>query len=133
MMRIQISWSSIRVGARTLPSTDGGVGGVGGLVFRGWLIPLCILSICSQTLINISNDIKPSSIHFLKLNSQCLLEVFITIYEVPTHFMRLVSFYTPWKHQKTRGILMFLGVRKRSVVVSLLLTHFMHLILFHTP
>ena len=26
-----------------------------------------------------------------------------------THFMSLVSFYTPWKHQKTRGFLMFSG------------------------
>ena len=27
-----------------------------------------------------------------------------------THFMPLVSFYTPWKHQKTFGFLMFSGV-----------------------
>ena len=26
-----------------------------------------------------------------------------------THFMPLISFYTPWKHQKTSDLLMFLG------------------------
>ena len=31
-----------------------------------------------------------------------------------THFKPLVSFYTPWKHQITHGLLMFLG-DKRSV------------------
>ena len=33
------------------------------------------------------------------------------------HFMPLVSFYTPWKHQKTRGFLMFTGVNKKKLVV----------------
>ena len=31
-----------------------------------------------------------------------------------THFMRLVSFYTPWKHQKTKGFLMFSGGLERD-------------------
>ena len=30
-----------------------------------------------------------------------------------THFMPLISFDTPWKHQKTRGFLMFSGYIKR--------------------
>ena len=30
-----------------------------------------------------------------------------------THFMPLISFDTPWKHQKTRGFLMFSGGLKR--------------------
>ena len=29
--------------------------------------------------------------------------------------MSLISFYTHWKHQKTSGLLMFLGYRKRTV------------------
>ena len=29
--------------------------------------------------------------------------------------MSLISFYTHWKHQKTSGLLMFLGYRKRAV------------------
>ena len=32
-----------------------------------------------------------------------------------SHFMPLVSFYTPWKHQKTRCFLIFLGGAERSV------------------
>ena len=31
-----------------------------------------------------------------------------------THFMPQVSFYTPWKHQKTKGFLMFPGVIERD-------------------
>ena len=31
-----------------------------------------------------------------------------------THFIPLVSFYTPWKHQKTRGFLMFSGGLERD-------------------
>ena len=31
-----------------------------------------------------------------------------------THFMPLISFHTPWKHQKTRGFLMFSGGIKRD-------------------
>ena len=31
-----------------------------------------------------------------------------------TYFMLLVSFYTPWKHQKTTGFLMFLGGIERN-------------------
>ena len=33
-----------------------------------------------------------------------------------THFMPLASFYTPWKHQKNRGIVMISGYIKRRVV-----------------
>ena len=29
-----------------------------------------------------------------------------------THFMSLASFYTPWKHQKTRGFLFLGGIEK---------------------
>ena len=32
-----------------------------------------------------------------------------------THFMPLVSFHTPWKHQKTRGFLTFSGVQKWNI------------------
>ena len=32
-----------------------------------------------------------------------------------THFMSLIFFYTHWKHQKTRGVLIFGGHRKRPV------------------
>ena len=32
-----------------------------------------------------------------------------------THFMPLISFDTPWKHQKTGCLLMFSGGIKRSV------------------
>ena len=36
-----------------------------------------------------------------------------------TRYMSLVPFYTPWKHQKTKGFLMFSGgYRKRSVVLN---------------
>ena len=31
-----------------------------------------------------------------------------------THFMPLISFYTPWKHQKTSGFLMFSGDIERD-------------------
>ena len=31
-----------------------------------------------------------------------------------THFMLLVSFYTPWNHQKTKDFLMFSGGRVRD-------------------
>ena len=31
-----------------------------------------------------------------------------------THFMPLISFYTSWKYQKTRGFLMFSGGRKKD-------------------
>ena len=31
-----------------------------------------------------------------------------------THFMPLISFYTPWKHQKTYGCLMFSGDIERD-------------------
>ena len=31
-----------------------------------------------------------------------------------THFMPLVSFYTPWEYQKTRGFLIFSGVIERD-------------------
>ena len=31
-----------------------------------------------------------------------------------THFMPMISFDTPWKHQKTRGFLMFSGSIKRD-------------------
>ena len=34
--------------------------------------------------------------------------------ELLTYFMQLVSFYTPWKHQKTRGFLMFAGGVERD-------------------
>ena len=37
----------------------------------------------------------------------CSLKMFLTQY------MPLVSFYTPWKHQKTKGFLMFPGVIER--------------------
>ena len=32
----------------------------------------------------------------------------------PTHFMPLVSFYTPWKHQKTRGFLFSGGIEREQ-------------------
>ena len=31
-----------------------------------------------------------------------------------THFMPLISFYTPWKHQKTSDFLMFSGGIERD-------------------
>ena len=34
--------------------------------------------------------------------------------ELLTYFMQLVSFYIPWKHQKTRGFLMFTGRVERD-------------------
>ena len=34
--------------------------------------------------------------------------------ELLTYFMQLVSFYNPWKHQKTRGFLMFTGGVERD-------------------
>ena len=34
--------------------------------------------------------------------------------KVLTHFMPVISFYTPWKHQKTSGFLMFLGGIERD-------------------
>ena len=37
----------------------------------------------------------------------CLSSSWICIFLI--HFMQLVSFYTPWKHQKTFGFLIFLG------------------------
>ena len=48
------------------------------------------------------------------------------------HFMPLVSFYTPWKHQKTKGFLMFSGdvfrgYRKRPVAWNRLRLHFVTL------
>ena len=55
----------------------------------------------------------------------CLfLLAFISIWNIKqkgllTQFMLLVSFYTPWKHKKTRGSLMFSmggGYKKRWVV-----------------
>ena len=42
------------------------------------------------------------------------LMVFSDIYMPLTHFMPLVSFYSPWKHQNTRGFSdVFRGYRKR--------------------
>ena len=52
------------------------------------------------------------------------------IIKVFTHFAPLVSFYTPWKHQKTRGFLIFSGgYRKRAVVRNGLIRPPWH---FHT-
>ena len=50
----------------------------------------------------ISNVINPTTATF-SLNSWFL-----------THFMPLVSFYTPWKHPKTRGFLVFWGVLEET-------------------
>ena len=33
----------------------------------------------------------------------------IIVRNAKTHFMLMVSFHTPWKHQKTFGFLIFLG------------------------
>ena len=38
-----------------------------------------------------------------------------TKFKTITHFMRQVSFYTSWKHQKTRGFLIFSGNIERLV------------------
>ena len=35
-------------------------------------------------------------------------------YNILTHFMPLISLYTPWKYQKTSGILMFSEIIKRD-------------------
>ena len=48
---------------------------------------------------------KKKKKRFLMLNKLILTSFLSTL----THFMPLVSFYIPWKLQKTRGFLMFSG------------------------
>ena len=43
------------------------------------------------------------------------LAIFNGVLSELTHFMSLVSFYTFWKHQKTRVFYVFRGYRKRPV------------------
>ena len=56
-----------------------------------------------------------------KLNEKLIFfnaeRIYIEIYikhTILTRFMPLVSFYIPWKHQKTRGFPMFSGDRERD-------------------
>ena len=48
---------------------------------------------------------------FISLNEQ-MLGIVHSCYLTLIHFMPLVSFDTPWKHQKTSGFLMFSGVKR---------------------
>ena len=43
-----------------------------------------------------------------------LFNLFNLTFSTLTHFNPLISFYTPWKHQKTRGFLIFSGGIKRD-------------------
>ena len=46
---------------------------------------------------------------FLLCKPTIMFEWNMIYFHLLTHFRRMVSFYTPWKHQKPRGLLMFLG------------------------
>ena len=60
---------------------------------------------------------ETSSRHLQDVLQRCLQNVFKTYHQVKlfllTHFILLISFYTHWKHQKTRGFLCFQGVSKK--------------------
>ena len=63
------------------------------------------------------NVFKRSSRYLQDVLQRCLQNVFKTYHQVKlfllTHFILLISFYTHWKHQKTRGFLCFQGVSKK--------------------
>ena len=104
-----------------------------------------ILINCSPSLILFSNNKG-----FMILNWLIWRIDLVNIYGHLTHFLPLVSFYTPWKHHKTRGFLMFTGGIERDQwyetgswggwrdmclnnSLLLYLTHFMPPISFYTP
>ena len=56
-----------------------------------------------------------SSFNNIKVNLNDYIHILMI--SVLIHFMPLVSFYTPWKHQKTRCFVMFLGGNRKKLVV----------------
>ena len=47
-------------------------------------------------------------------NCLCIRMNMIIDTTVQTHVMPMISYYTPWKHQKTRAFLMFSGGKERK-------------------
>ena len=92
-------------------------------IFSCWLRPLRVtLFMLSAVFMFSSNSISKQNITRLKISGWSKVKTlpwpsllfWVSVSYQLTHFMLLVSFYTSWKYQKTRGFLIFSGGIERD-------------------